>query len=80
VKQGYKTVDSQSLRQLARFVLHYTGPGEALRARIQRILTMARHGDALATELIQTPLRARCRHRPPHRLRRGGRRRRLLPG
>jgi putative nucleotidyltransferase with HDIG domain len=54
IKHGYKTVDSQSLLQLARFVLHYSGPGEALRARMRRVLNMARHGEELASELIQT--------------------------
>lgn len=53
-KHDYKTVDSQSLRQLARFVLTHAGPGERLRQRIERVLAMARHGDALANELIQT--------------------------
>ena len=54
IKHGFKTVDLQSLMQLARFVLRYSGPGEALRSRVQRILTVARHGDELANELIQT--------------------------
>ena len=54
IKSGYKTVDSQSLLQLARFVLRYSGPGEALRERIQRVVHLARRGEELATELIQT--------------------------
>ncbi len=54
IKHDYKTVDSHSRLQLARFVLRYSGPGEALRARVQRILNIARHGEELASELIQT--------------------------
>jgi putative nucleotidyltransferase with HDIG domain len=54
VKHDYKTVDSQSLLQLGQFVLHHSGPGEALRSRVQRVIQMVRHGDELATELIQT--------------------------
>ena len=54
IKHDYKTVDSQSLRQLGQFVLSHAGPGEALRTRIARVLHMARHGNELATELIRT--------------------------
>ena len=54
VKHDYKTVDSQSMLALGRFVLEHTGPGEPLRRRAQRLLTIARHGDELAGELIQT--------------------------
>ncbi|MBW4091701.1 MAG: HD domain-containing protein [Proteobacteria bacterium] len=54
VKRGFKTVDQQSMRQVARFVLRHTGPGEPLRRRIPRLLRLARDGHALASELIQT--------------------------
>jgi putative nucleotidyltransferase with HDIG domain len=54
IKHGFKTVDSHSLLQLARFVLRYSGPGEALRNRVQRVLNIARHGEELAGELIHT--------------------------
>ena len=53
-KHDFKTVDSQSLLQLGRFVLQHAGPGEALRARIQRVLNIARRGEEFTTELIQT--------------------------
>jgi HD-GYP domain-containing protein (c-di-GMP phosphodiesterase class II) len=53
-KRDFKLVDSQSLLQLARFVLQHAGPGEALRMRIRRLIHLARNGEALATELIHT--------------------------
>jgi len=54
IKHDYKTVDSQSLLALGRFVLQHTGPGEPLRRRVQRLFHLARHGDDLADELVQT--------------------------
>jgi HD-GYP domain-containing protein (c-di-GMP phosphodiesterase class II) len=54
IKHNYKTVDSQSLLALGRFVLQHTGPGEPLRRRVQRLFNVARHGEELAEELIQT--------------------------
>ena len=54
VKHDYKTVDSQSLFALGQFVLQHTGPGEPLRRRVQRLFNLARDGDELADELIQT--------------------------
>jgi len=54
VKHDYKTVDSQSLLALGQFVLRHTGPGEPLRRRVQRLFNVARHGEELAEELIQT--------------------------
>jgi putative nucleotidyltransferase with HDIG domain len=54
IKHDYKTVDSQSLLALGRFVLRHTGPGEPLRRRAQRLLNIARHGEDLADELVQT--------------------------
>ncbi len=53
-KRDFKLVDSQSLLQLARFVLKHAGPGEAMRSRIRRLINLARNGEALATELIHT--------------------------
>ena len=53
-KRDFKLVDSQSLLQLARFVLQHAGPGEAMRSRIRRLINLARNGEALATELIHT--------------------------
>lgn len=54
VKHGFKTVDAQSMRQVARFLFRHTGPGEPLRRRIPRLLRLARDGRELAVELIQT--------------------------
>lgn len=54
LKSEFKTVDSQSMVALARFVLQHAGPGEALKQRVQRVLHISQHGDALATELIQS--------------------------
>ena len=55
-KQDYKTVDSQSLVQLCRFVIEHAGPGESLRERARRILRLTTQGHQLADQLI----RARC--------------------
>jgi HD-GYP domain-containing protein (c-di-GMP phosphodiesterase class II) len=54
IKRDYKTVDSQSLLALGRFVLKHTGPGEPLRRRVQRLFNVARNSQELADELIQT--------------------------
>jgi HD-GYP domain-containing protein (c-di-GMP phosphodiesterase class II) len=53
-KQDFKLVDSQSLLQLAAFVLRHAGPGEAVRTRIKRLINLYRNGEALATELVHT--------------------------
>ena len=53
-KRDFKLVDSQSLLQLAGFVLQHAGPGEALRSRIGRLLNLYRNGETLATELVHT--------------------------
>lgn len=53
-KQDFKLVDSQSLLQLASFVLRHAGPGEAVRTRIKRLINLYRNGEALATELVHT--------------------------
>lgn len=53
-KRDFKLVDSQSLLQLARFVLRHAGPGEALRVRVRRLVNLYRNGEALATELVHT--------------------------
>jgi putative nucleotidyltransferase with HDIG domain len=54
IKHDYKTVDSQSFLALGQFVLQHTGPGEKLHHRARRLLNLARHGEELAGELIQT--------------------------
>jgi putative nucleotidyltransferase with HDIG domain len=54
VKHDFKTVNSQSVLAVSKFVLQHTGPGEPLQRRVRRLLNMGRHGDAMADELIQT--------------------------
>lgn len=54
IKSEFKTVDSQSVVALARFVLQHAGPGEALKQRVQRVLRITQNGETLATELVQT--------------------------
>lgn len=54
VKSQFKTVDSQSVMALARFVLRHAGPGEALAQRLQRVLHIAYNGSTWATELVQS--------------------------
>lgn len=53
-KHDFKLVDSQSLIQLARFVLRHAGPGEAIRQRMKRLFNLYRNGESLATELVHT--------------------------
>ncbi|MBD3618688.1 MAG: HD domain-containing protein [Chromatiales bacterium] len=53
-KRDFKWVDTDSYAQLARFVLQHTGVKGQIADRFRRLLLMARHGDDLATELIQT--------------------------
>ena len=53
-KHDFKLVDSQSLLQLAGFVLQHAGPGEALRARVKRLVNLCRNGETFATELVHT--------------------------
>jgi len=53
-KHDFKLVDSQSLLQLAGFVLRHAGPDEAVRARVRRLLHLYRNGETLATELVHT--------------------------
>ncbi len=54
VKSDFKTVDSQRLLPLARFVFRHAGTGEPLTKKLKRVLFLSRFGDTLATELIQT--------------------------
>lgn len=54
LKHDAKTVDTDSLFQLGKFVLEHAGPGEKLRERIRRIIRLGRDGDALANEVVQT--------------------------
>ena len=54
IKADFKTVDSQQLLPLARFVFRHAGNGEPLASKLRRILFLSRFGEALATELVQT--------------------------
>ncbi len=52
-KRDFKWVDG-SLGQVVRFLLQHTGRDQGLVERFQRLLRIAREGDGLANELIQT--------------------------
>ncbi len=54
IKKDFKTIDSQNVLQLARFIFQHTGTNEHLLDKMHRILNLSRQGEALATELIQT--------------------------
>lgn len=54
IKSDFKTVDSQRLIPLARFVFRHAGRGEPLTKKLKRLLLLSRFGDTLATELVQT--------------------------
>ena len=54
VKRDFKTVDTDSLMRLGRFVLSHTGVGKSLHERVSRILNLAQNGEQFATELIAT--------------------------
>ncbi len=54
IKADFKTVDSQHLLPLARFVFRHAGSGEPLAKKLKRILFLSRFGETLATELVQT--------------------------
>lgn len=53
-KRDFASVDTDSLRQLSRFVFTHTAPGAKLSERLARILHLLRHGEHLATELVIT--------------------------
>lgn len=53
-KRDFKWVDTDNLGQLVQFVLTHTGVKGQLADRFKRVLRMAREGNRLATELIQT--------------------------
>ncbi len=52
-KRDFKTVPD-SLPQVLKFVLSHTGLGAPLKDRFRSILTIVRHGDAIAQDLIAT--------------------------
>ena len=54
IKSDFKTVDSQNLLPLARFVFRHAGTGESLSQKLKRVLFLSRYGETLATELVQT--------------------------
>ncbi len=56
IKHDFKTMDSQSITQMARFILRHAGPGEALKQRLKRVLNITYRGREFATELV----RSRC--------------------
>lgn len=53
-KHDFKTVDTDDISQLVQFVLAHTGVKGPLAERFKKLLHLARHGERLATELIQT--------------------------
>ncbi len=55
-KKNFKTVDTDSLLQVARFVFSNTAMGHPLREKIGKIVNLAVHGEDLATEMFM----ARC--------------------
>ncbi len=55
-KRNFKTVDTDSLLQVAKFVFTNTAMGHPLREKIGKIIHLARHGEDLATEMFL----ARC--------------------
>ena len=53
-KRDFKWVDTDNLTQMVRFVLRHTGVKGQLADKFKRVMTLARRGEDLATELIQT--------------------------
>ncbi len=53
-KRDFKTVDTDNIAQMVQFVLAHTGVKGPLAERFKRVLNLARQGEKLATELIQT--------------------------
>lgn len=53
-KRDFARVDTDSLKQLSRFVLTHTAPGAKLSERLVRIMRLLRHGEHLADELVIT--------------------------
>jgi HD-GYP domain-containing protein (c-di-GMP phosphodiesterase class II) len=53
-KRDFKWVDTDNLSQMVRFVLRHTGVKGQLADRFKRVMHLARHGEDLARELIQT--------------------------
>ncbi|RRQ21546.1 HD-GYP domain-containing protein [Thiohalobacter thiocyanaticus] len=53
-KRDFKWVDTDKFTDVVRFVLSHTGVGKDLADRFRRFIHLARAGERLATELIQT--------------------------
>lgn len=53
-KRDFSRVDTDSLKQLSRFVLTHAAPGARLSERLARIMHLLRHGGHLADELVVT--------------------------
>jgi HD-GYP domain-containing protein (c-di-GMP phosphodiesterase class II) len=54
VKRNFKTVDTDSLRQLGSFVFKHAGLGKGMAARLRSVGNLLMHGEQLATDLIVT--------------------------
>lgn len=54
IKRDFKWVDTDNLAQLVQFVLTHTGVRGQLADRFRRVLNLARSGEQLGKELIQT--------------------------
>ena len=55
-KKNFKTVDTDSLLQVGKFIFTNTAMGHPLREKISKIVNLAMHGEDLATEMFM----ARC--------------------
>ena len=53
-KYHFKFINNDRFLDVARFVLGHTALGSGLKERVEKLLTLARDGERLATELIQT--------------------------
>lgn len=53
-KRDFTRVDTDSMRQLARFVFTHAAPGAGIGRRLEHILNLVRHGHSLADELVLT--------------------------
>jgi len=53
-KRDFKSVDTDNIAQLVQFVLAHTGVRGPLAERFKRVFNLARQGERLAIELIQT--------------------------
>ncbi len=54
LKHDFKSIDTDSLFELGKFVLSHTGIGKSLHQRVSKLLTLAEHGEDFARELVST--------------------------